>query len=156
MKNRLLNIIPALWLIYPALATTLTWRSVYGSSLSPENIGMSDKCHGQVQLLSRRHISTRLRTAPLVLPARLTVVLPSKRPELCCDRTRASARLVLHHSCLVGSRLTQHDECLCRSGSGNEGQSARSLRGPRDCFPKALEEGRRTDAVPTKRLIEIM
>src|SRR4030095_6698988 len=55
---------------------------------------------------------------------------------------------------LVGSRLPQHHEYLCGSGSGNEGQGAGHLRSPWGCSLKELEEGRHIDAVPAKPLIE--
>ena len=57
-----------------------------------------------------------------------------------------------HHPCLVGARLAQHHKCLRGSGSGNEGEGACNLRGPRCCSPKTLEGGRRTDAVPANPL----
>src|SRR5208337_2500331 len=58
-----------------------------------------------------------------------------------------------HHPCLVGSRLTQYDECLCRSGSGDEGQSSCNLRSDRESTTKALEERRYASPVSTKPLI---
>ncbi len=43
-----------------------------------------------------------------------------------------------------------------RGGSGNEGEGAGNLRGPRCSSPKTLEGRRRTDAVPANPLIGIM
>src|SRR5713101_2265481 len=72
------------------------------------------------------------------------------------DPSSPRGRRHQHHTCLAGARLAQHYKCLRGSGSGNDGQSARNLRDPRGCSPKALERGRRANAVPAKSLIGIM
>jgi len=57
-------------------------------------VGIPDKCLGgqqKLSVLSRCHVPARLTSTPSVFTAWLAVVLPSKRPELRCDRAGASS-----------------------------------------------------------------
>src|SRR5262249_26337727 len=49
---------------------------------------------GEVVDLPRRHVATALTSAPSIFPARRTVVLPTKRLELCRDSARTCSWVV--------------------------------------------------------------
>ena len=101
------------------------------------------------QLFCRSDALTRQLSAPLVEERRqyLAQCLAQGYPS--SPRGRGHQ----HNPCLAGARLAQHYKRLRGSRSRDEGQSARNLRDPRGCSPKALEGGRRTDAVPAKPLM---